>query len=231
VTIKLFLRNRYHFVLSLFGVFWLSAIAAFAYLATYDLTPGNQGVLPLSWPAASQIVPVKNKFNAIVFLHPRCSCSLATANELAKIMTRAGDSLQVQVVVRPTVCPAGLDENSTISANVYPSSIDSTRSGMSAQLSAADKNSLLIKEVDSIPGVTRTTDASGREAKLFGAETSGDVLLYGATGELLYAGGITASRGHEGDNSGAEAMLKAIKGSRRATVSTTPVFGCSLEGM
>jgi hypothetical protein len=72
---------------------------------------------------------------------------------------------------------------------------------------------------------------AGQEAKLFGAKTSGDVLLFGANGKLIFAGGITASRGHEGDNPGADAMLKALGESRRNKVSTTtatPVFGCSL---
>ncbi len=72
---------------------------------------------------------------------------------------------------------------------------------------------------------------AGQEAKLFGAKTSGDVLLFGANGKLIFAGGITASRGHEGDNPGADAMLKALGESRRNKVTTTtatPVFGCSL---
>lgn len=208
VILKLQSINRSNLVLSLFGAFWVSALAAFVFLTNYDFTPGAQGIQPSSWPSESRIVPTKNKFNAIVFLHPRCSCSLATANELAKVMTKAGDRLKVHVVIRPTQASA---EAST------------------SELSTADSDSLLVRSVDAIPGAVRTTDVAGREAAMFGAQTSGEVLLYGSGGNLLFAGGITASRGHEGDNAGAEAMLKVIDTSRCATVSSTPVFGCSLN--
>jgi hypothetical protein len=221
VIIKAFFLTRCNFILLLLGSFWLSAIAAFAYLATYDLTPGNKGVEPSVWPAASGIVPARNKCNAVVFLHPRCFCSLATANELAKIMSREENRLKVHVIVRPTRRAEEASASSSTSSATTPAH--------DAQLSIQDSNSRLIKTIDSLPGIVRETDVSGQEAKLFGAKTSGHVLLFGANGNLIFAGGITASRGHEGDNLGADAMLKAMCESRRSTVSTTPVFGCSLE--
>jgi hypothetical protein len=52
------------------------------------------------------------------------------------------------------------------------------------------------------------------------------VVLYNAAGALLFSGGITAARGHEGDNAGREmvlAHLAANDAGRRA-----PVFGCPL---
>jgi hypothetical protein len=200
VIIKAFFLTRCNFILLLLGSFWLSAIAAFAYLATYDLTPGNKGVEPSVWPAASGIVPARNKCNAVVFLHPRCFCSLATANELAKIMSREENRLKVHVIVRPTRRAEEASASSSTSSATTPAH--------DAQLSIQDSNSRLIKTIDSLPG---------------------HVLLFGANGNLIFAGGITASRGHEGDNLGADAMLKAMCESRRSTVSTTPVFGCSLE--
>ena len=51
-----------------------------------------------------------------------------------------------------------------------------------------------------IPGVTVHVDHDGGEARRFGAETSGFVVLYDAHGELLFAGGITTGRGQAGDN-------------------------------
>ena len=36
----------------------------------------------------------------------------------------------------------------------------------------------------------------------FGAETSGQTLLYDRDGRLLFSGGTTGSRGHDGDNAG-----------------------------
>jgi hypothetical protein len=51
--------------------------------------------------------------------------------------------------------------------------------------------------------------------------------LYAPTGKLLFSGGITASRGHEGDNVGRSAIVSFILNGH-APVNHTPVFGCSL---
>jgi hypothetical protein len=70
-------------------------------------------------------------------------------------------------------------------------------------------------------------DPDGAETRRFGAATSGETLLYSPAGKLLFRGGITASRGHSGDNYGRDAIVALVnKPSRR--FSNTPVFGCSL---
>ena len=53
-----------------------------------------------------------------------------------------------------------------------------------------------------IPGVTPRQDFDGAEHRLFHACISGEVFLYQPGGELAFHGGITASRGHAGDNQG-----------------------------
>jgi len=80
----------------------------------------------------------------------------------------------------------------------------------------------------SIPGVRVSWDQDGREAALFGASTSGQVVVYDARGDLVFSGGITASRGHSGDNLGRSSILSAVA-TGRPLRSTTPVFGCSLR--
>jgi hypothetical protein len=65
------------------------------------------------------------------------------------------------------------------------------------------------------------------EAGRFGAETSGHTLLYGADGRLLFSGGITASRGHAGENAGESAII-ALVNHQTPLRSQTLVFGCSL---
>ncbi len=57
-------------------------------------------------------------------------------------------------------------------------------------------------------------DDDGAEAKRFGAETSGQTLLYDERGTLAFSGGITGSRGHAGDNAGRASLLALIN--RRA---------------
>ena len=83
------------------------------------------------------------------------------------------------------------------------------------------------ERVRQLSGATAQWDDGGREARLFGSVTSGSVLLYGKSGELLFHGGITASRGHTGQNVGLSELERAIQTGVPSTAST-PVFGCSL---
>jgi hypothetical protein len=77
-----------------------------------------------------------------------------------------------------------------------------------------------------LPGVRVSTDKDGIEARRFGAETSGQVALYDASGHLSFFGGITGARGHAGDNSGRQALIAALAAH---DVGHTPVYGCPLE--
>ena len=78
-----------------------------------------------------------------------------------------------------------------------------------------------------LPNVTVLRDDDGVEAQRFGVETSGQTLLYNARGEVIFSGGITGSRGHEGDNASAAALVTLLKhGAHEAT--RTSVFGCPL---
>ena len=77
-----------------------------------------------------------------------------------------------------------------------------------------------------IPGVRAVRDESGLEARRFGVQTSGQVLVYGASGALLYSGGATGSRGKVGENAGRAAILDALSTGRAAA--SKPVFGCEL---
>ncbi|MEK6644581.1 MAG: hypothetical protein AABZ08_11805 [Planctomycetota bacterium] len=79
-----------------------------------------------------------------------------------------------------------------------------------------------------IRGVLIHTDDQGREAQRFGAATSGHAVLYDLDGNLVFSGGLTASRGHEGDNAGASAITSALCG-RVTSTAAAPVFGCNLR--
>jgi hypothetical protein len=89
--------------------------------------------------------------------------------------------------------------------------------------------------------VTVVRDDSGREAGRFGAATLGQTLLYDADGSLLFSGGITAARGHAGDNAGRSELVSLLNRGLSAPVVTmnrgqsardaTHVFGCPLFGV
>ena len=91
-----------------------------------------------------------------------------------------------------------------------------------------------------IPGVTRLIDR-GAEARLFGAATSGQTMVYDSLGRLLFSGGITAARGHFGDNAGVSAIARLIdtresdasasavyRNKSVVDASTNTVYGCPL---
>lgn len=85
----------------------------------------------------------------------------------------------------------------------------------------------LWKRAQAIPGVVVISD-DGTEAAIFDANTSGQTMLYDASGNLRFKGGITGARAHEGENFGLDALLAALLPSTRP-VATALVFGCSLH--
>jgi hypothetical protein len=84
----------------------------------------------------------------------------------------------------------------------------------------------LLELSGAIPGVHAHRD-DGSAALRYGARTSGQVLLY-ESGHLVFEGGITGGRGHEGDNSGSQTVLALLDG-RYVTTNNGPVFGCALN--
>jgi hypothetical protein len=87
----------------------------------------------------------------------------------------------------------------------------------------------LERRVLRIPAAAPALDAEGRESTAFGAATSGSTFLYGSDGRLLFAGGITASRGQQGPSFGQERVFALATGGHADRVDS-PVFGCSLHG-
>lgn len=146
----------------------------------------------------AQVADARATGRLLVFLHPRCPCSRATVVELDRIAQRAGERVSIRAFVLAD--PA---------------------------IGEAGPGASTWDRVAAIPGAAVEADPGGARAREFGVETSGTVLLYGAGGELLFDGGITAARGHEGANGSTAALLERIELGRGGRVST-PVFGCAL---
>lgn len=167
-------------------------------LLSYEHSPGKVGMVPKSWPAESRIVRATDRDTLVMLAHPRCPCTRASVNELARIMAQSPGRLNASVVFfQPQ--GAGTDW----------------------------KDTSLMRDASQIPGVKIVVDVDGTEAQRFGAETSGHTLLYDSQGNLLFSGGITASRGHEGDNLGENTII-ALVNNRPTGGRSTSVFGCSL---
>jgi hypothetical protein len=183
------------------GAVWLGIVlAGTLMMVVYANTPGEAGSSPASWPDSSQLPRNTNSATLVMFIHPHCPCSRASIGELALLMAHCQGRVGAHVFF---VKPAG----------------------MTTEWMQTDT----WKEASRIPGVTVHPDDEGREAKRFGAETSGTTELFDAEGRLLFHGGITAARGHAGDNNGRDAV-QALLFHEPAAETKTPVLGCSLFG-
>ena len=180
-------------------VVWLGAVAGGTIaLVRYSEAPGAVRSAPENWPGTSSISRDTRTPTLIMFLHPRCPCSRASVGELERLLTKVHGKLDVCVAF---VIPAGAD----------------------AEWTETD----LMRRVQSLPAVRSFKDDRGTQARLFGAETSGQTVFYDAAGKLRFSGGITAGRAHAGDNPGSSALEELVLHGK-ATTASTPVFGCAL---
>jgi hypothetical protein len=87
----------------------------------------------------------------------------------------------------------------------------------------------LVQQARRLARVQVVWDDTGRVRRTFGVQTSGHALVYDEQGRLQYSGGITAGRGHAGDNAGRMTALACLQ-STEARICRLPVFGCPLVG-
>lgn len=184
---------------------WIPAVAfGVNVLWKYSTTPGRPAAPPPNWPRNLPIEQPKGRAALVMFVHPQCPCSRASLGELALIMAHANGQLEADVFF---YLPPG-------------------------EASAWARTDLWTTARE-IPGVHVFEDRGAKVAQSFGAFTSGQTLLYNRDGHLLFKGGITAFRGHSGDNAGRIAILALLQHETPRTSIVpvvTPVLGCSLRG-
>ena len=168
-------------------------------LLVYDFTPGTRANSSREWPSRSQIARSADKPTLVLFAHPKCPCTRASIGELELLMAHCQGKVDAHVAF---LQPPGAGKDW----------LDSD----------------LWESARAIPGVSVAADPDGVEARNFGATTSGQVFVYSRSGGLLFSGGITASRGHYGDNAGLLAVMRILHGESPA-MRETPVFGCALQ--
>jgi hypothetical protein len=86
----------------------------------------------------------------------------------------------------------------------------------------------IVRQASRLPRATVVFDPNGNETGRFGATASGTVMLFEPSGRRAFAGGVTASRGHEGGNAGIDALAALLAQERMPSTASLPVFGCRL---
>lgn len=181
------------------GVLWTIGLAAgLSIMWRYDMTPGKGGEAPALWPVQSRLLHHPVLPSLVMLLHPQCSCSQASVEELSRLLAHFQGHVSTTVLFY-----------------------------LPAETAQPWQTTALWRTVKALPGVQAVHDLDGREAKLFQAYTSGYTVLYDASGALLFHGGITPARGHVGDNAGS-AAIAAVLDQQQPTVQRTAVFGCDV---
>ena len=186
------------------AILWLAlAILALGMVEKRAGTAGDAGHPPPRLPAHA--VPAHDpgkpfdpgKPSLVMLIHPHCPCSRASLTELSRLAALCPGRANLSVLLlRPPGCPAAFTDTD------------------------------LRRQAAAIPGVAVQTDDAGATAQRLGAATSGETLLYSADGRLLFHGGLTAARGHEGDSAGVSAVAALLNG--HAAPADAPVYGCPL---
>lgn len=193
-------RTKNVLTTAILGVAWGVATAFGArVLLNYETSPGDIGNVPVTWPGGAAIDLARDRPTLVMIAHPQCPCTVASMDELAELVAHIHGKVHAYVLF------------------YTPRTV------------RADWESTHLREIASrIPEVTVLSDVDGVEARRFGAETSGHTFLFATDGRLLFNGGITASRGHSGGNTGESAIVSLVNNQAGAP-NHTFVFGCSLK--
>lgn len=179
---------------------WLACLAAGSgVLLLHGTTPGAAGPAPaqLDSALAEALQWRPGTPLVVLFAHPQCPCLPSTLGELRSALAEAPPQALRFVVFEPGQAVAHWD----------PAAVDALRKAW--------------------PNATLLADRDGALAARFGANTSGQVLAYAADGERRFAGGLTAGRGHQGQNP-ASRRFAAVLREPAAAAASSPVFGCPL---
>jgi hypothetical protein len=197
-------RLKKHALVAIVVALWIPTVAfGISVLWKYSTTPGRPATPPMGWPANVALTQEHGRATLLMFAHPQCPCTKASIGELAIIMAHSQGQLDAAVYFY----------------------LPATEASNWARTE-------LWQSASAIPGVRVFEDREAAMAQSFGAFTSGQTLLYDARGRLLFTGGITAFRGHSGDNAGRTAITELLQ--RPTSQNTLPVvtrvLGCSLRG-
>jgi hypothetical protein len=154
------------------------------------------------WPQDSRLVQESSE-RLVIFIHPQCPCTRATLSELEAVLARH--------TVATTLVVSAIDPEWLTSTVMQH--INRIQTGYPALIDVF-------------------LDNDGSESECFEASASGHCMYFNRQGRKVFSGGITASRGHVGDNDARYRLMELIQlNSEVCTLETPslfPVFGCRL---
>lgn len=164
------------------GLIWAATVGAMYHaVRRFETTPGRGAAVRTMWPVRSRILPERDRWTLVMLIHPHCSCTKASLQELERIIEMSGTSLQTYVLVyRPSDFQAGWEKTETFEAAKH------------------------------LQRAHVIVDPDGAEARLFGGFTSGQTFLYDREGALRFSGGVTSLRGHAGVNRGSMDVVDIV---------------------
>jgi len=179
-------------------VWFIVVLCGMSLMVGYSNTPGEKSSPPNILLKEAPISFNDNNYQLLMFIHPKCPCTRSSIRELTRLITS---------------CP----ENITVTFFCFDPS-DQNDNWL---------NTAIVKSAQAIPNSIIISDVDGKTAEAFDAKTSGHVLLYHSNGRLLFSGGITAGRGHEGDNIGRTFITDIVK-NKGSENSQCLVYGCPI---
>lgn len=196
-----------HIVLAIWILLIGAGLSLFSWYSTTENSLQHKHRAPSVLPVSDKVLSVQGKKTCILFLHPHCPCSKATLTEWQRAV-QAGSS------------------TTTFYAVFFGG--DGSVTEQKKWLS----HTYLWNAVAHLPSVVSLIDSGSVLSSQFGAYTSGFVVLYDNNNKLLFSGGLTVARGHEGYNSYSRMLSEMLSlDSTSITSVTSPVYGCGLQNV
>ena len=175
-------------------------------LTDYSYRPGTQGDIATTLTSIEEVPelwPDDKATNSaqktlLLFYHPHCPCTKSAIRNLERLCVRFAGHAHI---VAFGFCPD--DEADSWIA-----------SGTTSTLKRLEARVIV--------------DRNAEQCSAFGVKTSGHFLLYGGNGDLLFSGGITPGRGHEGSTHAASDLLQQVIGGQSNATKHWPVYGCPI---
>lgn len=187
---------------SLFLV-WVIGVSYGVFIAVeHAWKPGESARLEdNNWPRFSNLNCSRQYKTLILFVHPKCPCTNASLIELRHLIERGDGEKDVKIVF---FVPQDSGED------------------------WIEEDKLML--ASAVPRAEIVYDYDGKEMRIFGAVTSGLLYIFSKNKKLLYSGGITAGRGHQGDNPGLDQCIAILaQAESNEDCSKGAVFGCPME--